>query len=198
MISHELKCIFVHIPRCAGTSVETWLVGQNWWSIEPETKHLTAYQARTLYAKYWDEYLTFSIVRNPITRFQSCMKYASHFGLSYSGSGQVDFTGYHARFGSEIVLEHDHRFANLQELRKDHHLPGQVYGNILDVPLDFVGKFENLQDDMGEIGRLLGFRRPFRFHAEKSERTPKMQFSDVSMEKIREICARDLEVFGYD
>ena len=65
MISHELKTIFIHIPRTGGTSIETALVGNNWWKIEPATKHIDWCEAKKFYANYWNDYLKFSVVRNP-------------------------------------------------------------------------------------------------------------------------------------
>jgi len=65
MISHEHKCIFIHIPHTGGTSIEHTLVGENWFRIDPGTKHLDCKQAKAIYSKYWDSYFKFSVVRNP-------------------------------------------------------------------------------------------------------------------------------------
>lgn len=65
MISHDLKAIFIHIPRTGGTSVETALVGNNWWKIHPQTKHLNWQDAKREYSEYWDDYFKFTIIRNP-------------------------------------------------------------------------------------------------------------------------------------
>ncbi|MDF2620749.1 MAG: uncharacterized protein K0S00_3408 [Xanthobacteraceae bacterium] len=58
MISHQYKCIFVHIQRCAGTSIEVWIDGADFWYKEPNNKHLLASQAKELYAAYWDVILS--------------------------------------------------------------------------------------------------------------------------------------------
>ena len=109
MISHEHKCIFVHIGRCAGTSIEQWVCGADWWTIEPETKHLLASQARALYKDYWDRYFKFSIVRNPVNRMISCLNHSEHYGVSIGSDDRLSLEGYYERFGRDVVLENDYR-----------------------------------------------------------------------------------------
>ena len=83
MISHEYRCIFIHIPRTGGSSIEKALVGRNWWSISKETKHITASQAREVYGDYWGKYFKFSFVRNPWDRCVSLLAFSSfYYGLS--------------------------------------------------------------------------------------------------------------------
>ena len=88
MISHEHRCVFVHIPKNAGQSVEHVFVddlGLTWATRAPlllrandrpeigppRLAHLTAaeylrhhYLSRAL----WDAYFTFAVVRNPWSR----------------------------------------------------------------------------------------------------------------------------------
>lgn len=65
MICHDLQCIFVHVPRTAGSSIEHALVGEDWWLVDSESKHLSARHARERYPEYWDRYFKFGVVRNP-------------------------------------------------------------------------------------------------------------------------------------
>ena len=65
MINHKYKCIFIHIPRCAGSSVELAIDGRDWWNVDISQKHMTAESCKKLYKDYWDEYFKFSFVRNP-------------------------------------------------------------------------------------------------------------------------------------
>ena len=78
IISHKWKCIFVHMPRTAGTSIETLLVGCDWWEIERQTKHIRASQAKAIYAKWWDSYVTFSVWRPYEDRLESFRKAFDH------------------------------------------------------------------------------------------------------------------------
>lgn len=193
MICHDRKCIFIHIQRCAGTSVEYWLYGDDWWRANPDSKHLTARQARSRYAEYWDEYFTFSIVREPVGRMMSCLKYDEHFGLSRKRNGDVNFDGYHALFGADVIVEFDHRFYTPNDVHHDGHKPGQIYGNILDTPVDFVARFENLATDMARVQHQLGEEKPFNMHKEKSTETAKV--TPATRRVIETLYAEDIALF---
>ena len=34
MINHQYKCIFIHIPRCAGTFIELAIDKRDWWNVD--------------------------------------------------------------------------------------------------------------------------------------------------------------------
>jgi hypothetical protein len=203
MIDHKHRCIFIHIPRAGGTSVEQWLCGQDWWHIEAHTKHLTASQARELYAEFWDEYFKFSLVRNPYERAASLLKYDWFYGLKHQADTAIDWSGYHdrfgwSRFGREIVSEHDHRFSFLEQARKPWHDPGQIYGNILDQPLDFVARLENLTADMFFIAERLNIDLAEVGSIPWAERSAqRVALSAWDEMEVERLYARDFEHFGY-
>lgn len=197
MISHAYKCIFIHIPRCAGTSIETWLCGLDWWDVECQSKHIIASQARRLYADWWDDYFKFSFVRDPYMRTLSLLKYGEHFGLRKDGDGTIDFSAYNAMFGADIVVEHDHRFANREQLLTRHHRPGCVYGNILDENLDFVGRFESLAADLAIVQSWIGFPQPFDLHVERSQRSERQDLTGIDRAWVAKTYADDFSRFGY-
>jgi hypothetical protein len=196
MISHKYRCIFIHIPRTGGTSVEAMIAGGNWWDQERSTKHLLASQARRLYADYWDEYFKFSFVRDPVTRVVSCLKYANYFGLSAGRNGNIRFGGYRRRFGRTVVVEFDRRFFRRAEVLQPQHCPGSVYGNILDEKLDFIGRFENLADDVALIKSRLKIAGRDLPHLERSAEPP-WRPNEQALADIGAIYARDLVRFGY-
>ena len=78
MICHKHKCILVHIPACAGSSMEKAIVGYDWWDKDPETKHLKSHQAKKIYSEYWSDYFKFSFVRNPWSRTLSLAQHKCH------------------------------------------------------------------------------------------------------------------------
>lgn len=69
-INHEKKLIFIHIPKNAGTSIIKSMGLDNIYmdkSFDDYKKH---------YAKYWDTYKKFTVVRNPLDRIISSYKFA--------------------------------------------------------------------------------------------------------------------------
>jgi len=198
MISHRFRCIFVHIQRCGGSSVESWITGKDWWLVEPSTKHLLASQARRLYARYWDEYFKFALVRNPFTRMASCLTFAAHFGLRETEAGVIDFSGYRALYGPDVIIEHDHRFSNRKDLVSNRHTPNCVYGNILDEPLDFIARYECLNEDMRYVREVISHPLKFGIH-EARGKTPSKNYSmSVSSQaEVISLYKRDFNRFRY-
>jgi hypothetical protein len=198
MISHEHKCIFIHICRCAGSSIEQWICGDDWWEIEPKTKHLLASQARSLYKRYWDDYFKFSIVRNPIDRMISCLKYAGHFGISIAPDNRMSLAGYYDRFGRDVVIEHDYRFSRRDALISPSHKIGRVYGNILDEEVDFIAKFESLENDLKFIGEKIKLQPVQVTRLQQSDsRIDADSLHPASRIEIERLFQEDFVRFGY-
>ena len=65
MVSHQHKCIFVHIPKTAGTSIEM-LINQTPFS--GTTHELLKEHANS---EYFEEYFKFTFVRNTFERVYS-------------------------------------------------------------------------------------------------------------------------------
>lgn len=203
MISHKFKCIFIHIPRTGGSSIEKMLVGRNWWGVDKRTKHLTASQAKSIYRPFWDDYFKFSFVRNPYDRAASLLS----FPKIYYGSGESEMLTcshvdwYKEIFGAPYTLEYDYRFWGRDEVLRDIHRANQVYGNILDEELDFVGRFEILHDDMNYVLETIGFGRSDIIHeaASKIQKNDKLEFYQDSIVKnmVRELYYKDFLRFGY-
>jgi hypothetical protein len=200
MISHEYRCIFIHIQRCAGSSIEAWIAGRDWWQIEKNTKHLLASQAKQLYAEYWPRYFKFAFVREPVGRTLSMLKYAKYYGLRRRPLIGFDFEEYHQRFGTQVVLEHDYRFYQRASLLRDVHGPGCVYSNILDEELDFIGSVESLEEDLAVVARQIGMRTPFTARHQRTPKTVRVHRREVfpwEKRRIARLYERDYDRFDF-
>ncbi len=197
MISHEHRCIFIHIPRTAGTLIEQWVFGVDWWDEQPRTKHLIASQAKRIYADHWDDYFKFAFVRDPIARVASCLSsFPDHFGLSKDDG--LDVSGYKRLFGNPIVVEHDHRFWQRRKLLTNKHAPNQVYKNIIDEELDFIGHFETLISDCMALQDRLSIPTELPRQKERIQiEEPIARFKKEDIALIYDLYKNDYAEFGY-
>ena len=151
MICHHYKCIFVHIPKTAGQSIEyvfLSLLGLSWDTRSPlllrpnENKKLgpprLAHLKANEYLKYkyisqdlFDAYFKFAFVRNPWSRVVSFYNYRRYYRL-------FSFRSF-VRNHLKKIRDKDHWFFAPQ-CEFVHDQNGQQL-------VDFIGKFENLQND---------------------------------------------------
>ena len=199
MISHEFRCIFIHIPATAGTSIEEWIVGRDWWEISPRTKHLFASQARREYADYWQDYFKFSIVRDPVTRMRSCLRFPEISFVKLDETGEMDLADYQRVYSRNgVVLEYDWRFYERDEVELPRHVTHALYGNILDEDLDYIGHFEDLDGVVGVLRERLGIDRPFTSHRQASSTTlASTPIGDRTRRDIESLFWRDYKRFGF-
>ncbi len=140
MVSHKHKCIFVHIPRTGGTSIEH-AFGVYHDKPSPALvykKHHTPQECMDeLGAEVWNNYFKFTFIRDPWERMVSWWAYKTQL-----------FANPEKVVTLEDVLalgEHSHVFGG-----HDIWLKGCEY--------DFIGRHETLDEDFREVCRLLEVR----------------------------------------
>ena len=69
MIIDEYKCIFIHIPKNAGTSIEEYF-GNGSVRIQP-SKHADIHEIKARFKNYYNNYRKFTIIRNPYDKMVS-------------------------------------------------------------------------------------------------------------------------------
>lgn len=72
-ISRELRVIFVHVAKAGGTAVRRALGMPD---AGPELEHAGARRLRELYPLEWATYSRLIVVRHPVARFMSSLRYA--------------------------------------------------------------------------------------------------------------------------
>jgi hypothetical protein len=186
VICHPYRCVFVHVPKTAGISIEhvfLGLLGLTWETRAslllrpnddpvkgpPRLSHLKASEYVSLgylTRQEFDSYFKFSFVRNPWDRIVSEYKYRRY-------PVRLDFKTYLFRhlpapgftdLYTHIIPQYDFLF------------DGQ--GKLL---VDFVGRYESLQADFEEVCARLGLPGTPLPHANRSgeERPPLRTLNDV-------------------
>ena len=79
MICHNKKCIFIHIPKTGGTSIEHSFgkvkMRGGKVKVHPKTKHLSLEDYKLNHVKEYNSYYKFTVVRNPWEREYSLWKF---------------------------------------------------------------------------------------------------------------------------
>lgn len=148
MISHEHKCIFIHITKCAGKSVEQafGLDLKHWHQNPTRVKHGTPHDWE--YPQYWADYFTFTIIRNPLARAVSAFFF--DYGRRDRRHGATKAALY-ATGGSFDVFVRNvlPQFANERSI----FWPQSRW---LDADYDYIARVETLREDWPNICASVG------------------------------------------
>lgn len=180
MICHEYRCVFVHIPKCGGQSIEhlflnalglTWKNRSELLLLEnkepelgpPRLAHLRAmdyvnYQYLT--PEKYKNYYKFSIVRNPWDRMVSFYKYLSFFPhLGYFRS--IGFKTFVMSEFPKIIKQH------YWFVRPQHEF---IFDDNGDSVIDFIGNLETLQTSVNHVCEHIGLPETVVPHSNYSKR----------------------------
>lgn len=209
MISHHYKCVFVHIPKTAGQSVEQVFLSWNNLTWNERAPLLLRYNdvpergpqslAHLFAAEYvslgylsqrqFDSYFKFSFVRNPWDRIVS--EYYHHkFYKKYSFR--------------DFLLNHfpnptsRHPYLDLHR----HIVPQHryLYTKMGIQLVNFVGKFEHMQASFDEICRLTGLPKtiiPRRNISTERNRDYRSYYDDECRRFVEAYYREDIQLFQY-
>lgn len=199
MISHEHKCIFIHIPKCAGSSIERIFNGSQYveWDDHNKiwTQHATAEQIKQLYFKNYDDYFSFTFTRNPWDRAIS-----DYFWTKKDLKIEDSFKNY-------LLLKKNFdtpklRYPHLNSSGRGDHILAQsdfVLNSNGEQIVNFVGAFENLQKDFNIVCDKIGIPQRQLPHVNKSKHKHYTEYyDDETREIVAEKYAKDIEYFGYE
>lgn len=201
IISHKHKFIFIHIPKTGGTSVQEalkpFLADSDIYINDPRHvknfhKHSTAAEVRKeVGEEVWNSYFKFAFVRNPWDavvslyhwwlREDNMVKYASvRFDRIRGYPNFIDFVNSEKDF---IPLDKQKKWVTDKN------------GEMI---VDFIGSYENLQNDLNFIFNKLGFSNLNLKRLNKSSHLHYSEYYDLSAKKrIEKFFEEDIKLFGY-
>ena len=187
MISDKYRCVFVHIPKTGGTSIEQAL--GHFDELERNAQdHRPLYELREAMSEPdFGAWFKFAFVRNPWARIASWYKnvitdelHQQNFGVSPDCTLEQFLTDHRGIFG----------------MQKQLHWLRDRDGSI---PLDFIGRFERLLDDWAVVCDRLGqgpIELPHLIVA-KDKRPYTALYDDTTRKLVAERYAEEIEMFGY-
>jgi hypothetical protein len=200
MIDHTHKCIFIHIQRTGGTFIEQHIFKNSMEGKQKaKEKHLIASQAKKIYKEYWNDYFKFSFVRDPWARFVSMLKFIDQFNVILDkDTKKINIDGYIKKYGNDIIVEQDLKYSNRDEVFDlNKHKKEQVYLNIFDEELDFIGKTENLEKDIEFIKNKLNLTYKSQVPIKKMNINYDDYFTDEVKCQIQNMYKNDIKTFDY-
>jgi len=195
-ISDRHQCIFIHIPKCAGTSLKQTLglPGKghppwNWFAANAPGK--------------WNAYLKFTIVRNPWDRFVSAYVYATMKESYWHGERK----GMHPDYGlltnqsfeacCEIALQRRTDLKH-ESWYPQHLWIAQEINDENRLMVDLVLRYERLEEEMAVLSERLGIESMVLPCINASSHDNYRDFYNEKTRKIiAELYAVDIALLGY-
>jgi len=199
--------IFIHIPRCAGTSIERALLpaatgaatldelteasrAKHWLPGKHGRQH--AKLTKLAEVAPLEEFFKFAVVRNPWARAVSQIEYLRAKKKK-------------PPFASEDFRENLRAYCAARFSSHGHDLAASQLDYLCDksgvVAMDFIGRFESLPADFKKICKKLGLARVPELphiHAMARARPYQDYYDKKTADWIRRRFARDIEYFGYE
>lgn len=210
MISDDRRCIFIHVPKTGGTSVEDAIWGPDWSVRTPEQlwmgivrpgfnkyqsgglQHLLASQIRQeVGEERFDAYFKFSFVRNPWDKAVSQFHYLKTRPDLRKVMGVRPWTTFRG-YVRILRKRHERHVQSFEQWRF-------ICDESGDPVVDFLGRFERLEADFRTVAHAIGMPDVALPHSMKStKRRPYPDYYDRrTADIIAELYAEDIERFGY-
>jgi chondroitin 4-sulfotransferase 11 len=188
LTNHKKKFIFVHIQKTAGLSITN--------TLKKDKNTIKVCQQHTFLnnCNYNKDYFKFCFVRNPWDRLVSWYNMMVNKGIHNKFSDYLLKTKNFSEFltYTDIILDIDGKksisFNQLDYISDDE-------GNVL---TDYIGKFENINEDILEIGKKIGYNDFTIPHINKfPHKDYRTYYTDKEIELVQEMYKRDIDYFGY-
>lgn len=188
---NDSNTIFVHIPKTAGISIIKAIYGD-----VSKEGHRSIYFYKQVFDKDFNDFFTFTFIRNPYDRLYSSYKFLQNGGMNQHDknafqkylSHYTDFEDFVLNgLNSEIIYEIIH-FIPQSEF---------ICNNDGKIMVDFIGKFENLYEDIKDLSEKINKEIVLEHHNKNN----KLDFSKIYTEdmklKVYNIYKKDVEIFRY-
>jgi hypothetical protein len=193
VVSDRLRCIFVHVQKTGGSSIEVALRRHD--PSIPEKphnarRHLGARDLRELVGhEAWNASFTFGFVRNPWDRLVSwhSMCVQAPAPNAFGRHVQAHFASF-----EDFVMKPDATLARTTVPQVDY-----LAGADGEPIVGFVGRYESLHRDYAEIGRRLGIDGALPHANRSAHRGYRDYFSAAMRDTVAARFAPDIERFGY-
>lgn len=183
------KCVFIHIPKNAGTSVVDSLFGC-------DSRHVPWTEYDVANPKKFQRYFKFAFVRNPWDRVLSAYTFLSRGGMNEADAQWAAENISQFKTFESFVCEwvNERSIWEWVHFKPQHHW---ICDSRLKSKMDFLGRMESLDSDFQSVCHQLNLRRelPVRNRTRSSNYTE--AYTPRMAEIIRDAYRVDIELFNY-
>lgn len=185
------KCIFIHIPKTAGTSLVRTL-------FDTDSRHLRYREYEKANPQKFARYFKFTFVRNPWDRLYSAFSF-----LKKGGMHEADRRWAEENLSSYADFDNFVKgWVNPENVWSCIHFYPQHYficDDQLNLKMDFVGRFESLKDDFMIVQQRLCL--PVKslpiINASAKKNAYIQHYNDETRKIVSETYAEDIKMFSY-
>jgi len=196
----DLELIFIHIPKNAGTSIEMTINGER-----------GEYSGHYEWKKYkrdvpskWEDYASFSVVRNSFDRTVSNYVYSRRETSFWHNAKNPEQSRMGKHFDYDTLKDRSFSEAVDMLSELEHQGWGYQYPYICDedqnIVVDYVLKMENLESEFNEMLRESGKERSISLkekNVTREEKDYRKWYGEEEREKVKEYYKTDIELFNY-
>lgn len=186
----EKKCIFVHIPKCAGVSINKCLFGNLAGGHRTIRDYQIAFKPREFVS-----FFKFTVVRNPWDRLFSAYNFLRAGGFNeadrlWASKNLSAFSNF-----NEFVLN----WLNEKNVFSYIHFrPQYYYVCIKSKPLvDYILHFENLSQDFENFCNFLNINNRLKHYNKKNHVHYVKIYTKETIDIVQKVYRKDIEIFKY-
>jgi len=188
--SDKHRLVFIHIPKCGGTSVSRWLT--NLGAVQRGNKHDGM---QHIHFDYLD-YTTLSVVRNPWSRLVSWFHYDTKInaGKVARGKGKGEYETQHkiCQLGFDYWLKWGLDYKNTWFKHKT------PQSNWIQANPTYLFKLENINEEFKVIQDLVGCHLPIQKKNTTMHRDYRTYYTKDTINMVADLYSKDIKRFNYD
>jgi hypothetical protein len=200
VLCHNKKCIFIHIPKTGGTSIEHFLRenGKNELlligisSNNRSMQHYTAFELKINIPYFFKIYYKFSIVRNPYERLLSEYYWTPIYNVGFNYGRSLDQFLTYVEYVVKNKRYHEH-------INNDHFMPQFLFlynnGKLL---VNQLFKYEDMGWIETYLKKKLIIENNILVLNKTHENIKKVYWNNMQKERIYKLYRKDFELFNYE